>query len=130
VTFRVGSFLIVESIAEDRQGRDVLSGLLTRLVAGTTTPVSVFAEFFPSAGSNQRVNIGVRVIGPDGATTELCRDLGVVLASTEPSVRVVLRGRLETRKRGLHEIQLLVDGRAVADRPLVATDPPAGPAGA
>ncbi len=121
--FRIGAFLLAESVSPDERGRVVVSGILDVVEANTVRTASVYAEFFVTEGPDQRINVMVRIVGPDGATSEFVHDQPVTLRSGMPSASIVLRGRVETRKRGVHEVQLVVDGTVLADRPLLATEP-------
>lgn len=121
--FRIGAFLLAESVSPDERGRVVVSGILDVVEANTVRTASVYAEFFVTEGPDHRINVMVRIVGPDGATSELVHDQPVTLRSGMPCTSVVLRGRVETRKRGVHEVQLVVDGTVLADRPLLATEP-------
>jgi len=121
--FRIGAFLLAESVSPDERGRVVVSGILDVVETNTVRTASVYAEFFVTEGPDQRINVTVRIVGPDGATSEFAHDQPVTLRSGMPSTSIVLRGRVETRKRGVHEVQLVVDGTVLADRPLLATEP-------
>ena len=124
MVYRLGAFLVAESVSVDQSGRDTITGVIRSVEANTVQSVSIYAEFFVSAESDGGHSlVSVRVVGPDGATSDLFRNRPVEFRSAEPSMTVVLRGRLEVRKHGLYEIQLLVDGQVVGDRPLLVFDP-------